>query len=67
MDPADKALLINNDICPMCHTSNNNDHKCIPSNIICTRFYTLNELSKPCKIKEEYVYIRKTIKRPQTR
>ena len=64
-----KSILENNEICLKCHTHMSNTHVCIDDDIICTRFYTKEELIERAKKEHvQYVYIKKRVTtRPQTR
>lgn len=64
-----KSILENNEICPECHTHMSNTHTCIDDDVICTRFYTYEELVERAKNQHvQYVYIKKRVTtRPQTR
>lgn len=64
-----ESILKSNGICPDCHTLMSNTHTCIADDVICTRFYTNEELRERAKNRKvEYVYIkRRVVARPQTR
>ena len=64
-----ESILEKNGICPECHTHISNTHTCIDDNVICTRFYTHEELVERAKKQHvQYVYIKKRVTtRPQTR
>jgi hypothetical protein len=63
-------VLNDNNICSKCHTLLSSTHECVEDNIICTRFYTYDELIERSKRRKvEYVYIKRRVThtRPQTR
>jgi len=64
-----KSILENNEICLKCHTPMSDTHTCIDDSVICTRFYTHEELMERAKKEHvQYVYIKKRVTtRPQTR